>query len=83
MKKLTSRGIERYLTENYGHVKHDCDRLNDTCKVLSIRYKCRAIDMFHFIVEQKPILSLHTHSYGFNTRQGRLIREEFSNEYYD
>jgi hypothetical protein len=35
------------------------------------------------MVEQQPIPGLYTHSYGFNTREGRMIREEFEYFYYE
>ena len=37
--------------------------------------------IFPFMIEQEPLAG--THSYGFNTRYGREIREEFKVQYYD
>lgn len=82
MKRLTTNGIKNYLINNYGEIRHDCNKLKETCQTISKRYGCKPIEMFHFMIENKSISGLHTHSYGFNTRSGRGIKEEFTNEYY-
>ena len=82
MKRLTTNGIKNYLIRNYGEIRHDCDRLKKTCQIVSKKYGVNTVHMFHFIIEQQPIPNLYTHNYGFNTRLGREIRDEFTNEYY-
>ena len=82
MKRLTTNGIKNYLVRNYGEIRHDCDKLKETCQIISKRYGCTPLDMLHFMIENKSIKGLYTHSYGFNTRSGRDIKEEFTNEYY-
>lgn len=82
MQRLTATGIKRYLLDTYGEVRHDVERMKNTCQYIARKYKCKSVDVFHFMVEQKPIPSLYTHSYGFNTALGREIRGEFTNEYY-
>jgi len=82
MRRLTTKGINDYLIENYGVVKHDCDKLKRSCQRVSKKYGVNTVHVFHFMIEQEPIPNLYTHSYGFNTRLGRQIREEFQNEYY-
>lgn len=82
MKRLTTNGIKNYINRNYGKVRHDCDKLKETCQTISKRYGCTPLDMFHFMIEDEPIKGLYTHSYGFITRIGRGIKEEFTNEYY-
>ena len=39
-------------------------------------------DLFHLLVENKPINSLMTHSYGFHTANGRNIIETIKSKYY-
>ena len=68
MKYLTSKGIKNYLINNYGQLRHEPTKLKIACQKISKIYKC------------KPLEVLHTHSYGFNTRLGRDIRNEF--DYY-
>ena len=83
MKKLTVKGMERYLVENYGEVRHDLDAMRWACVKTAIKFNCKSLDVFHFVIEQKPIPNLYTHSYGFNTSNGRYIREHFEYEYYE
>lgn len=80
MRNLTSKGIKKYLIDNYKECRHDTDALKKASQIIAKKYKCKAIEVFHFMIEQTPINNLHTHSYGFNTRLGREIRSEF--EYY-
>ena len=40
-------------------------------------------DLFHLLVENKPINSLMTHSYGFHTANGRNIIETIKSKYYE
>ena len=83
MKRLTAKGIEKYLTENYGNCRHDAEKMVKACKEVSQIHNCKSLEVFHFMVEQQPIPGLYTHSYGFNTREGRMIREEFEYFYYE
>lgn len=81
MNKITAKGIEKYLQENYGDVRHDCKRLKLACTELSKQYKCKSIEVFYFMIENRPIPNLNTHSYGFNTRFGRHIKYKFTKIY--
>jgi len=40
-------------------------------------------DLFHLLVENTPIPSLYTHSYGFHTANGRGIIERIKSYYYE
>jgi hypothetical protein len=40
-------------------------------------------DLFHLLVENKPINNLMTHSYGFHTANGRYIIESIQEKYYE
>jgi hypothetical protein len=81
MKRLTAIGIERYLTETYGVVRHDVAKLMKASQSVAKRYGCKPIEVFHFMIEDEPIDGLYTHSYGFNTREGRHIKDEFTQKY--
>ena len=81
MNKLTTKGINNYLIENYRVVRHDCERLKTSCQSIAKDYGVNTVHVFHFMVEQEPIPNLYTHSYGYNTRLGREIREAFNNYY--
>jgi hypothetical protein len=81
MKRLTASGIERYLTERYGVVRHDVVKLNKVSREVAKIYGCKPIEVFHFMIEDRPIDGLHTHSYGYNTRAGRYIKDLFTQKY--
>ena len=81
MKRLTAIGIERYLIETYGVVRHDVAKLMKASQSVAKRYGCKPIEVFHFMIEDEPIDGLYTHSYGFNTREGRHIKDEFTQKY--
>jgi len=83
MKRLTTKGIERYITNNYGRLRHNCEAMRIACVRVSNIYKCSPVDVFHFIIENEPINNLYTHSYGFHTGLGRQIVEDFKVKYYE
>ena len=51
MKRLTAIGIERYLTETYGVVRHDVAKLMKASQSVAKRYWCKPIEVFHFMIE--------------------------------
>ena len=81
MKRLTSSGIKRYLTERYGVVRHDIVKLKKASQAVAKIYGCKPVQVFHFMIEDEPIDGLYTHSYGFNTRAGRHIKDTFTQKY--
>ena len=83
MKRLTKKGIERYIINNYGASRHNFEYMRMACIKVSKMFKCSPIEIFHFMIENEPIKGLNTHSYGFNTSFGRHIKDEFKNAYYD
>ena len=82
MKRLTTNGIKNYLIKNYGEIRHDLDAMRLACVETAKQFNCKALDVFYFMIEQEPIPNLYTHSYGFNTRLGREIRQQFEINYY-
>jgi hypothetical protein len=76
--------IKTYLENEYGECKHDAyamaEAINQTS--LDMDYDDEW-DLFHLLVENKPIPSLHTHSYGFHTANGRGIIERIKSYYYE
>lgn len=80
--KLTEKKAHNYIIYNYGYLKHNVKALVKTCRQMAKKYNCTALDMFFLSIENKPINKLFTHSYGFNTSQGRYIIEEFRHKYY-
>ena len=85
-KTISQKYIKNYITENYGEVRHNLKRMADACRIVAIIYGYTPKQIFHFMIEQKPLIGpegFGTHSYGFNTRYGREIREEFEVQYHE
>lgn len=81
IKKLTQNFATDYIHYNYGYLKHDIKKLVKASRITAKKYNCSPLNMFFFMIENEPIKKLNTHSYGFNTRLGREIKETFKNNY--
>ena len=81
---MTGKEIKNYLTTTYGECRHDeyamAKAINQTREDMDYEDEW---DLFHLLVENKPIPSLHTHSYGFHTANGRGIIERIKSYYYE
>ena len=80
---ITGNEIYDYLMDNYGECRHDenamAAAINDM--VVDLDYD-NEWDLFLLLVENKPVNSLMTHSYGFHTANGRNIIETIKEKYY-
>ena len=81
---MTGKEITNYLTNEYGECKHDAYAMAKAINYISedLEYD-NEWDLFHLLVENKPISAIHTHSYGFHTSGGRAIIESIQNKYYE
>ena len=81
---MTAKEVKTYLEETYGECKHDefamADAVNQTQQDMD--YEDEWV-LFHIFIENKPINSLMTHSYGFHTANGRGIIERIKSYYYE
>ena len=81
---MTATQITNYLVNEYGECRHDAyalaEAINQTREDMDHDDEW---DLFHLLVENKPINSLITHSYGFHTRNGRGIIERIKSYYYE
>ena len=81
---MTETEISDYLINNYEECRHNseamADAINETSENLDYENEW---DLFHLLVENKPIPELHTHSYGFHTENGRNILKEIMSLYSD
>ena len=81
---MTAKEIKDYLINEYGECKHDAyamaEAINFTREDMDYDNEW---DLFLLLVENKPINSLMTHSYGFHTANGRGILERIKSYYYD
>ena len=76
--------VLNYLEKEYGECRHDAyamaKAINQTREDMDYEDEW---DLFHLLVENKPIPSLHTHSDGFHTRNGRGIIERIKSYYHE
>ena len=81
---MTGTQITNYLVNEYGECRHDAyalaEAINQTREDMDYDNEW---DLFHLLVENKPINSLMTHSYGFHTENGRGIIERIKSYYYE
>ena len=81
---MTGKEIKQYI-ENLGHEpRHNVDAISHAASEVAYQYSSSttAEQVVEFMLADKPIPTLATHSYGFHTRSGRGLREMFS-EYYN
>jgi len=81
--KLTEKKAQNYIIYNYGYLKHDIKKLVKASRTTAKKYNCKPLDIFFFMIENKPVKGMYIHSYGFNTSGGREIKETFKNNYYE
>ena len=81
---MTATQITNYLKNEYGECRHDAyalaEAINQTREDMDYEDEW---DLFHLLVENKPINSLMTHSYGFHTANGRGIINSLKEKYYE
>ena len=76
-KTMTISDIEDYFTYVVQEVcVHDPEMLLEAATETGATFELDPYQVLCFMVENKPMLG--THSYGFHTRYGRAIRENFS-----
>ena len=81
MKNLTPKAAKEYILKEYGYLKHDIKKLVKASRITAKQYNCSPLEIFFFMIENEPIKGIYTHSYNFNTRLGREIKETFKNNY--
>ena len=82
---MTSKEVEKYIKEELGcEPRHDVDAIADAADELAYLYSnsTTAEQIVRFMLANEEIPSLATHSYGFHSRNGRRVREMFT-EYYN
>ena len=81
---MTATEITNYLCNKYGECRHDAHAMAKAINQIKedMDYE-NGWALFHLLVENKPILSLNTHSYGFHTRNGRGIIERIKSYYHE
>ena len=88
--KLTSKKVEKYMKWRTDGVFNHCPiATSKACNDIYDEYKdnefvtLKAIDFMKLLFFNEPINGLHTHSYGFNTANGREIIYKLKDKYYE
>ena len=81
---MVEKEVEKYIMGDLGFIpRHDCEALAIAITEMAEEIDANEWDLFHLLVENKPINSLMTHSYGFNTARGREIINNIKDKYYE
>lgn len=81
MKNITLKTIKNYFKENDFTPRHDLRAIKKSINLLNKEIETDSYDLFMLIVENRPIDSLHTHSYTFHTSNGRYLIDTFKGYY--
>ena len=82
---MTGEEVKKYIKEDLGYEpRHDVDAISHAANEVAYLYSSSTTveQVVEFMLADKPIPTLATHSYGFHTRSGRGLREMFA-EYYN
>ena len=85
MKRLTSKKVKQYMTWRTDEELRHCPE----CIALACNEACYefshtdAKDLMKLLLFNDPIVSLHTHNYGFHTATGRHIINTIKDYYYE
>ena len=81
---MTEKQVEKYIREDLGHKpRHDCEALANAITEMSQQLVHDEDELMWLLLENRPINSLMTHSYGFHTANGRNIIETIKSKYYE
>ena len=84
MKKIDGERAKLYLEFMYGECRHCPDSLAFAANEAAYEFNHdNAMDLFKLLVDNTPIPSMFTHSYGFHTATGRNIIETMKEFYYE
>jgi hypothetical protein len=83
MDKLTTKEATEYINSNYGRARHNIDCIVRACKYVAEVEELNAVDLFHLLIENRPVPNVHTHSYGFQTTAGRYLINAIQQKYYE
>ena len=89
---MTGKEVEKYIMKDLGFIpRHDCEALAQA--ITSYCYDIERqnfggktpteLELLQLLLENKPINSLMTHSYGFHTANGREIINKLQDKYYE
>jgi len=80
---MTGKEIKQYIEDLGYEPRHDVNALAAAAEEVAYLYQSstNAKQVIEFMLADKPIPTLATHSYGFHSRSGRGLRELFTENY--
>ena len=77
---MTSKDIQDYIEIDLGHdMRHDPEMLLEATQETASIFDLDEWKVLRFVLANEPMMG--THSYGFHTRYGRAIIENFASIY--
>jgi len=81
---MTGKQVEGYIKYTLQMTpRHDVDALADAVTDMAAELEYDESELLYLLLENKPIVDLHTHSYGFHTANGRHIIDTLKEKYYE
>ena len=81
---MTGKQVEGYIKYTLQMTpRHDCHALAQAITDISLDMDYDECELLYLLLENRPIVGLHTHSYGFHTANGRGIIERIKEYYYE
>ena len=81
---MTGEQVEKYIMRDLGFTpRHDCKALAAAITDMAEELEYDECELMWLLLENRPINSLMTHSYGFNTATGRNIKQLLEYKYYE
>ena len=81
---MTEEQVKKYIREDLEcEPQHNCEALANAITEMSQQLVHDECELMWLLLENRPINSLMTHSYGFHTASGRHIIETIKEKYYE
>jgi hypothetical protein len=81
---MKGKEVEKYITRDLGFIpRHDCEALAAAITDIATEIDADEQELMELLLNNKPINSLMTHSYGFHTANGREIINNLKGKYYE
>ena len=79
---MTKNQVETYIrTDLDSTPRHNCAALSSAINEVAEEVGHDSYDLMELLLCNTPIPELHTHSYGFHTRNGRVLIESMQEKY--
>ena len=81
---MTGKKVEKYIMRDLGFIpRHSCEALAAAITDIAEEINADEQELMELLLNNKPINSLMTHSYGFHTANGRGIINSLKGKYYE